>query len=126
MSEAQIQKAARELEEILVRERKMLLSGWVRDAVDLSGEKLSVLERFEKALNVRLPAPASAATRQLVQRVVQLSDENSLLLAAVRNGVRSLIARFERPAEDAYVGSYRQGGHQIAFTNATGQYLKRV
>lgn len=126
MSEADIQNAALDLEDILLAERDFLMSGRVREAADLSGEKLLALEVFETAITGRGPVAVSAATRQLVQDVLQLSEENSQLLMAVRNGVRSLIARFERPAEDVFVGSYQQGGRQIAFSNATGQYLKRV
>ena len=126
MSEADIQNAALDLEDILLAERDFLMSGRVREAADFSGEKLAALEVFETAITGRGPVAVSGATRQLVQDVLQLSEENSQLLMAVRNGVRSLIARFERPAEDVFVGSYRQGGRQIAFSNATGQYLKRV
>lgn len=126
MSEAQIQNAALDLEDILIAERDFLMTGRVREAAELSGEKLTALEAFEAAITGRSPVAVSAATRQLVQDVLQLSEENAQLLMAVRNGVRSLIARFERPAEDVFVGSYQQGGRQIAFSNATGQYLKRV
>ncbi len=126
MSEAQIQNTALDLEDILIAERDFLMTGSVREATDLSGEKLIALEAFEAAVSGRGPVSVSAATRQLVQDVLQLSEENAQLLSAVRNGVRSLVARFERPAEDVFVGSYQQGGRQIAFSNATGQYLKRV
>lgn len=126
MSQAQIQNAALDLEDILIAERDFLMAGRVREAAELSGEKLTALEAFEGAITGRGPVAVSAATRQLVQDVLQLSEENAQLLMAVRNGVRSLIARFERPAEDVFVGSYQQGGRQIAFSNATGQYLKRV
>lgn len=126
MSEAQIQNAALDLEDILIAERDFLITGRVREAAELSGEKLTALEAFEGAITGRGPVAVSAATRQLVQDVLQLSEENAQLLMAVRNGVRSLIERFERPAEDVFVGSYQQGGRQIAFSNATGQYLKRV
>ncbi len=126
MSEAQIQNAALDLEDILIAEREFLMSGRIREAADLSGEKLVALEAFENAFGERAPIAVSPATRQLVLDVLQLSEENAQLLNAVRNGVRNLISRFERPAEDAFVGSYRQGGRQIAFSNATGQYLKRV
>ncbi|OZB16885.1 MAG: hypothetical protein B7X53_07835 [Hyphomonas sp. 34-62-18] len=126
MSEVQIQNAALDLEDILIAERDFLMTGRVREAAELSGQKLTALEAFEGAITGRGPVAVSAATRQLVQDVLQLSEENAQLLMAVRNGVRSLIARFERPAEDVFVGSYQQGGRQIAFSNATGQYLKRV
>lgn len=126
MSETQIQNAALDLEDILIAERDFLMTGRVREAAELSGEKLVALEAFEGAITGRGPVAVSAATRQLVQDVLQLSEENAQLLMAVRNGVRSLISRFERPAEDVFVGSYQQGGRQIAFSNATGQYLKRV
>ncbi|KCZ97659.1 hypothetical protein HPO_14237 [Hyphomonas polymorpha PS728] len=126
MSEAQIQSTALDLEDILIAERDLLMTGQVREAADLSGEKLAALEAFEGAITGRGPVAVSAATRLLVKDVLQLSEENAQLLNAVRNGVRSLIARFERPADDVFVGSYQQGGRQIAFSNATGQYLKRV
>ncbi|MFN3608061.1 MAG: hypothetical protein ACK4Y9_03260 [Hyphomonas sp.] len=124
--EEKIQSAALDLEDILLAEREALLAGRPREAAALSGEKLTALEIFEAAFGGRAPIAVSPATRQLVRDVIQLSEENALLLNAVRNGVRSLIARFEGPAGDAFVGSYRPGGSQIAFTNATGHYQKRV
>lgn len=126
MSEADIQTAALDLEDILISEREFLMAGRPREAAELSGEKLAALEAFESAFGGRAPIAVSAQTRQLVLDVIQLSEENAVLLNAVRNGVRSLIARFEGPAGDAFVGSYQQGGRQIAFSHATGQYLKRV
>ena len=126
MSEQAIQTAALDLEDILLAERDYLMSGLVREATALSGEKLAILETFEAALNARTPIAVSTGTRQLISDVIQLSEENGRLLDAVRNGVRSLIARFDAPSSDVFVGSYRQGGGQIAFKNATGQFLKRV
>ncbi|ABI78451.1 hypothetical protein HNE_0263 [Hyphomonas neptunium ATCC 15444] len=124
--EEKIQSTALDLEDILIAEREFLMAGRVREAAELSGEKLAALEAFENIFGARTPIAVSAPTRQLILDVIQLSEENAILLNAVRNGVRSLIARFEGPAGDAFVGSYRQGGSQIAFSNATGQYLKRV
>ncbi|MFN4183316.1 MAG: hypothetical protein ACK4M6_00895 [Hyphomonas sp.] len=126
MSEQSIQTSALDLEDILIAEREYLMAGLVREAANLSGEKLAALEAFEAAFGGRTPIAVSGETRQLVLDVIQLSEENALLLTAVRNGVTSLIGRFERPGDDAFVGSYRQGGSQIAFSHATGQYLKRV
>ncbi|PKP83098.1 MAG: hypothetical protein CVT79_03365 [Alphaproteobacteria bacterium HGW-Alphaproteobacteria-18] len=126
MIEQRIQTSALDLEDILIAEREYLMAGLVREAANLSGEKLAALESFEAAFGERTPIAVSGETRQLVLDVIQLSEENALLLNAVRNGVTSLIGRFQRPANDAFVGSYRQGGSQIAFSHATGQYLKRV
>lgn len=126
MMEGKIQTAALDLEDILINERQLLLAGRARDAAELSGEKLTALEAFENAFGARTPVAVSPQTRQLILDVIQLSEENALLLNAVRNGVRSLIARFEGPAGDAFVGSYRIGGRQVAFSRATGQYFKRV
>ncbi len=126
MTEDRIQSAALDLEDILIAERELLMAGRPREAAELSGEKLAALEAFETVFEARTPIAVSPQTRQIVLDVIQLSEENALLLTAVRNGVRSLIARFEGPAGDAFVGSYRQGGNQIAFSHATGQYLKRV
>lgn len=126
MSEDRIQTAALDLEDILIAEREYLMAGLPRDAAGLSDEKLVALEAFEAAFGTRTPLAVSAQTRQLVRDVIQLSEENALLLNAVRNGVRSLISRFEAPAADVFVGSYRQGGGQVAFSQATGQYLKRA
>lgn len=126
MTEDRLQSAALDLEDILIAEREYLLAGQPRQAAELSAEKLSALEAFETAIGGGRPIAVSPQTRQLVQDIIQLSEENAVLLSAVRNGVRSLISRFEGPAGDAFVGSYRQGGSQIAFSHATGQYLKRV
>lgn len=126
MIEAKIRAAAFDLEHILITERELLLAGQARDAAELNGEKLAALEVFEEAFGARTPVAVSSQTRELVLNVIQLSEENALLLNSVRNGVRSLIARFESPSDDAFVGSYRMGGRQVAFSNATGQYFKRV
>lgn len=126
MMEGKIQTAALDLEDILITERELLLAGRAREAAELSGEKLVALEAFESAFGARAPVAVSPQTRQLILDVIQLSEENAILLNAVRNGVRSLIGRFEGPAEDAFVGSYRMGGRQVAFSHATGQYFKRV
>lgn len=126
MSEARIQTAALDLEDILLAEREYLLAGLAREAAGLNGEKLAALEAFEAAFGGGGAIAVSSQTKQLVADVIQLSEENAQLLSAVRNGVRSLISRMEAPADDAFVGSYRQGGRQIAFSQATGQYLKRA
>jgi len=126
MSEEKIQAAALDLEDILLAEREYLVAGLAREAAALSNEKLAALDAFESAFGNRTPIAVSPQTRQLVRDVIQLSEENGVLLNAVRNGVRSLISRFEGPMPDAFVGSYRQGGGQIAFSHATGQYMKRA
>lgn len=126
MSEQHIQSVALDLEDLLIAERDYLLAGLVREAVALTEEKIAALEAFEAAFRGKGEISVSSGTRRLVADVLQLSEENGQLLAAVRNGVRGLISRFEAPASDVFVGSYGQGGGQVAFTNATGQYLKRV
>lgn len=121
-----IESAALHLEDILLAERDFLLSGQVREAASLVEDKIAALEAFEGAAASFAPVGAPAAVRALIGRVVQMAEENAVHLEAVRNGLSSLIGRVSGGGQDAYAGVYRQGGGQMAFPQASGQYRKWV
>ena len=126
MTETEITGAARELGDILETEKAFLLAGRAREAADLSTRKLAALEAFEAAASGSLQQSLSPAGRRLIAEIARLSEENAQLFRSVRNGLQSLIARFEKPPEDAFVGCYRQGGAAVPFTKATGTYQRKV
>lgn len=121
-----IETAALHLEDVLLAERDFLLSGQVRAAASLVEDKIAALEAFEGAAAAFGAVGAPAAVRALIVRVVQMAEENAVHLEAVRNGLGSLIGRVSGAGQDAYAGVYRQGGGQMAFPQATGQYRKWV
>lgn len=126
MTDQEILDLAGDLETLLSEERALLLAGRAREAADLNSRKLSALTAIETVLANERPARPSPHLVQAIEGVVRMSRENSQLLAAVRNGLRSLIDRFEKPPEAAFVGCYRPGGSAMAFTKATGGYQKKI
>lgn len=121
-----IESAALHLEDVLLAERDFLLSGQVREAASLVEDKLAALEAFEGAAASLGAGGGTAPIRALIGRVVQMAEENAVHLEAVKNGLSSLIGRVSSAGQDAYAGVYRQGGAQMAFPQATGQYRKWV
>ena len=121
-----VRNAAFRLEDILADERAHLLSGRVREAAELSGEKLAALEAFETAIPAGEGRPPGGELAALISRIAQMAEENAIYLNAVRNGLRGLIGRLSGMNQDAYAGVYRQGGGQMSFPQATGAYRKWV
>lgn len=123
---AAIETAGLHLEDILIAEQDFLLAGRVREAAGLLEDKLAALEAFEGAAGSLGAASATPAIRALIARVVQMAEENAVHLTAVRNGLSALIGRVSSAGQEAYAGVYGQGGTQMAFPQATGQYRKWV
>lgn len=126
MTQQTLQDAARALADILTREHELLISGKVRDAADFNDRKLEALEAFTAALGSISPSDLPESTRDIIRSVLDLSQKNEGLFKSVRNGLRSLIDRFEKPADDSFVGCYAPGGNSVAFTGATGSYRKKI
>ncbi|MFN3312052.1 MAG: hypothetical protein ACK46Q_01120 [Hyphomonas sp.] len=120
------QAAATEMEDILLLERSFLAAGEAREAAELSGRKLSALADFQALLESGAFRAAPQEARAQIERIADLAQENAALLEAVRNGLQSLMTRISRTGGSTYVGSYGQGGAQLAFPQATGGYVKRV
>lgn len=118
--------AAMEMEEILQLERRLLSAGEARQAAELSGRKLTALAAFQALLESGAFRAAPLEARGQIERIAALARENEALLEAVRNGLQSLMTRINQAGGSAYVGSYGQGGAQLAFRQATGGYIKRV
>lgn len=73
------------LEDLLERERRMILSGSIDDLARLTPEKTRLLSRMAGA----------AGTAQTFDRVRQKADRNQELLAAVARGVKSVARKLE-------------------------------
>lgn len=118
--------AAAEMEDILRLERGLLSAGEARGAAELSDRKLTALASFQALLESGAFRAAPQEARLQIERIAALARENAALLEAVRNGLQSLMARISQTGSSTYVGSYGQGGVQLAFPHATGGYVKRV
>ena len=58
--------------------------------------------------------------------IVSMAKENAVHFEAIQNGLRRAIQRLESQHANAYVGSYTQTGGKVAFTEVTGQFLKKA
>lgn len=116
---------AAEMEDVLLLERQHLEAGNAREAGLLAERKLSALSAFQGLLETGELRAAPRQAREQAERIIALARENAVLLEAVRNGLQSLIGRIGQ-AGSSYVGSYGQGGGQLAFPQARGAYMKRV
>ena len=114
------------IEDILVKERGLLLSGQAAETAGLVKEKMSALEVFDSMLIGQSKESLAPGHRHRIDRVIKLARENSLHFSAVRNGLKSAIGRLESLAENAYVGSYRLDGERTPFPKAAGGYLKKM
>ena len=123
MSGTQLDSALDTMEEILVKERDLLLTGRAAETADLVKEKMSALQVFDSMLIGQSQENLAAGQRNRIEKVVSLARENSLHFSAVRNGLKSAIGRLESLTENAYVGSYRLDGERTPFPKATGGYV---
>lgn len=126
MSEHRIEEALSTLEDVLVRERELLLSGRARETANLIGEKISALEVFDAVVVNGAENRLRDGQRKRVDAVVGLAKENATHFTAVRNGLQNAISRIESMTDGAYVGAYGANGGQTAFPKATGGYVKKV
>lgn len=107
----------------LEKELGLLKSGELAEVVALAQEKSTLLRAFEAALQEE---GISSADRPAVEAIIKRAGECDRHLLAIRNGMRSVITRMEGLDHDSYVGSYNQYGDKMAFTGATGGYLKKM
>ncbi|MGH1422089.1 MAG: hypothetical protein ACRBEQ_09740 [Hyphomonas sp.] len=114
---------AEQLLGLLEREISLLKVGKLADAIALTQEKGSLLRAFEIALQEE---GVSSPIRPVIEAIVKRAGECERHFIAVRNGMRSVITRMEGLDHDSYVGSYNQYGDKLAFTGATGGYLKKI
>jgi len=114
------------LYDVLKLEREYLQTGRAAEAASLIEEKMLALQDFETLLGATDVPNAPLQNRRAIQTIIQMAQENAAHLEATRNGIRSAITRLEGIAASAHVGSYRQGGAQISFTNATGAFNRKA
>lgn len=114
------------LAEVLEQERELLLTGQAARAAELVEEKMLALQDFESLVESADLRAAPLVTRQAIEFIIQMADENAVHMEAIRNGIRSAISRLERITSSAYVGSYKKNGAQISFTNATGAFSRKA
>jgi hypothetical protein len=114
------------IEEILQAEKALLQAGRAREAAELSSRKLEVLDVLQGLMESGSLNRASAAMRIRLDQISALARENAVLLEAVRNGISSLLRRFNEAGDSVYVGSYGLQGAQLTFSRATGGYIKSV
>jgi hypothetical protein len=111
---------------VLELERELLTTGRAAEAAGLIEEKMIALQDFEALIALKGLGGASSEKRQLVERIVQMAEENAAHMDAIRNGIRRAISRLESLNTGAQVGSYGRGGAQLSFSNAVGSYNRKV
>lgn len=126
MSDAGIREEIFRLKEVLEQERRFLRSGQPQETASLMPAKLSAMEELEKAFGSLEPDDVPSLYRQDMVGIVRAAKENAVHFAAVQNGLRQAISRLESLHATAYVGSYTQTGGKVAFTEVTGQFLKKA
>ncbi len=126
MSQPSIQSEIDGLKETLALEQQYLLAGRARETLALAEAKLSAMDALETAFGSLEPGSAPRAFQNDMVEIVSLAKENAVHFEAIQNGLRRAIGRMESQHANAYVGSYTQTGSQVAFTEVTGQFLKKA
>jgi uncharacterized protein (DUF2342 family) len=120
------QKVFSALIRVLQLERELLTTGRATEAASLIEEKMLALQDFEALIALKGLGGASPEKRQVVERIVQMAEENAAHMDAIRNGIRRAISRLESLNTGAQVGSYGRGGAQLSFSNAVGTFNRKV
>jgi|JI10StandDraft_1071094.scaffolds.fasta_scaffold86735_4 hypothetical protein len=115
-----------QLANVLEYERELLLSGRAAEVASLIEEKMDALQAFEARLEQMDLTVAAAPIRRAIEQIIQMAEENSVYMEAIRNGIRHAIRRLEAINTSSQVGSYGRGGVQLAFTNATGVFNRKA
>lgn len=126
MSQVSIQGEIDGLKETLALEQQYLLAGRARETISLSEAKLASMDALETAFGTLEPGAVPRAYQRDMQEIVLLAKENAVHFEAIQNGLRRAIQRLETQHANAYVGSYTQTGGKVAFTEVTGQFLKKA
>ena len=126
MTHAHIKEEIARLKQALADESQLLRSGQARETAALMPDKLGAMDELEKAFGSLEPDVVPAIYRSDMVEIVQLAKENAVHFEAIQNGMRRAIQRLESFHASAYVGSYTQTGGKVAFTEVTGQFLKKA
>jgi len=126
MTQVSIQNEIDGLKKTLVLERQYLLAGRAQETIGLAEAKLSAMDTLETAFGTLEPDAAPRAYQKDMMEIVSMAKENAVHFEAIQNGLRRAIQRLESQHANAYVGSYTQSGAQVAFTEVTGQFLKKA
>jgi hypothetical protein len=126
MSQVSIQSEIDGLKETLLLERQYLLAGRARETIALAEAKLSAMDALETAFGSLEPGAVPPSHQNDMMEIVSMAKENAVHFEAIQNGLRRAIQRVETQHANAYVGSYTQTGGQMAFTEVTGQFLKKA
>jgi len=126
MNASNIQAVCDRLAGILEQERELLNAGRAAEVASLIEDKMRALQEFESVLEAEGTSDALIHVRSMVEYIVQMAEENSAHLQAVRNGLRHAIHRIESLNASVHVGSYRAGGTQMSFTNAIGVFNRKA
>ena len=109
---ASFQEIVEEALELLARERALFLTGDYEKIPQVSGQKISVLERIEDAIPF---APQTRATIAVIEELVIASRRNEEIIQAARQGLAHARRRISsiREARRGVV-AYAEDGSQIA------------
>ncbi|HAE25983.1 MULTISPECIES: hypothetical protein [Hyphomonas] len=126
MNQVSIQNEIDGLKETLTLEQQYLLAGRARETLSLAQAKLSAMDALEAAFGSLDPSVVPGAYQSDMMDIVSMAKENAVHFEAIQNGLRRAIQRLESQHANAYVGSYTQTGGKVAFTEVTGQFLKKA
>ena len=126
MNQVSIQNEIDGLKETLTLEQQYLLAGRARETLSLAQAKLSAMDALEAAFGSLDPSVVPGAYQSDMMDIVSMAKENAVHFEAIQNGLRRAIQRLESQHAKAYVGSYTQTGGKVAFTEVTGQFLKKA
>lgn len=126
MNQVSIQNEIDGLKETLTLEQQYLLAGRARETLSLAEAKLSAMDALESAFGSLDPSVVPGAYQSDMMDIVSMAKENAVHFEAIQNGLRRAIQRLESQHANAYVGSYTQTGGKVAFTEVTGQFLKKA
>tara|TARA_R110002051_G_scaffold83821_3_gene148595 strand:- start:2545 stop:2925 length:381 start_codon:yes stop_codon:yes gene_type:complete len=126
MNQVSIQNEIDGLKETLTLEQQYLLAGRARETLSLAEAKLSAMDALETAFGSLDPSVVPGAYQSDMMDIVSMAKENAVHFEAIQNGLRRAIQRLESQHANAYVGSYTQTGGKVAFTEVTGQFLKKA
>gem|GEM_PF-2414254 len=113
--------------DILQQENRFLKEGRLREAAGLATRKIEALDLFDASLGGQSLQQMGAQHKQTLKQIVLLSEENAAHFVAVRNGLKSVIARLERlERSESSVGAYDRLGGKVEFQSQGGKLTKRL
>ncbi|MEM9670129.1 MAG: hypothetical protein AAF950_14500 [Pseudomonadota bacterium] len=118
--------ACRDLKELLTEERNYLLRARLFDATNLAEKKAELLRVIQENLGRADQLNLSETTKRDLSEVKRIADENGTYLAALRNGVGSIVKRLRALDADDSLGAYDQHGKGVRFSSLAGRYMKKA